>query len=29
VAGTPSINYGVFLQCTFDFIIIAFVMFIK
>ena len=29
VAGTPSINYGVFLQGTFDFIIIAFVMFIK
>jgi large conductance mechanosensitive channel len=27
-AGTPTINYGVFLQGTFDFLIIAFVMFI-
>ena len=27
--GTPTINSGVFLQGTFDFIIIAFVMFIK
>lgn len=26
-AGTPTINYGVFLQATFDFIIIAFVIF--
>ncbi len=26
-AGTPTINYGVFLQSTFDFIIIAFVIF--
>jgi large conductance mechanosensitive channel len=29
VAGTPTINYGIFFQGTFDFIIIAFVMFIK
>jgi len=28
VAGTPTINYGVFLQATFDFIIIAFVIFL-
>jgi large conductance mechanosensitive channel len=27
-AGTPTINYGVFLQATFDFIIIAFVIFV-
>ena len=27
-AGTPTINYGVFLQTTFDFIIIAFVIFV-
>ena len=27
-AGVPTINYGVFLQTTFDFIIIAFVIFI-
>ena len=27
-AGTPTLNYGVFLQATFDFIIIAFVIFI-
>ena len=27
-AGTPTINYGVFLQATFDFIIIAFVIFL-
>ena len=27
-AGAPTINYGVFLQATFDFIIIAFVIFI-
>jgi len=27
-AGAPTINYGVFLQTTFDFIIIAFVIFI-
>jgi large conductance mechanosensitive channel len=27
-AGVPTINYGVFLQATFDFIIIAFVIFI-
>lgn len=26
-AGTPTINYGVFLQATFDFIIISFVIF--
>ena len=26
-AGTPTLNYGVFLQATFDFIIIAFVIF--
>jgi len=26
-AGTPTINYGVFLQATFDFLIIAFVIF--
>jgi len=26
-AGTPTINYVVFLQASFDFIIIAFVMF--
>lgn len=26
-AGAPTINYGVFLQATFDFIIIAFVIF--
>jgi large conductance mechanosensitive channel len=26
-AGTPTINYGVFLQTVFDFIIIAFVIF--
>src|SRR5207244_9362454 len=26
-AGTPTINYGVFLQATFDFIIIAFMLF--
>jgi len=26
-AGVPTINYGVFLQATFDFIIIAFVIF--
>ena len=26
-AGTPTINYGVFLQATFDFIIITFVIF--
>ncbi len=26
-AGTPTINYGVFFQATFDFIIIAFVIF--
>jgi large conductance mechanosensitive channel len=28
VAGAPTINYGVFLQATFDFIIIAFVVFL-
>jgi large conductance mechanosensitive channel len=27
-AGTPTINYGVFLQTVFDFIIIAFVIFL-
>ncbi|MEO8340322.1 MAG: large conductance mechanosensitive channel protein MscL [Nitrospirota bacterium] len=27
-AGAPTINYGVFLQVTFDFIIIAFVIFL-
>ena len=27
-AGTPTINYGVFLQATFDFIILAFVIFL-
>ena len=27
-AGAPTINYGVFLQATFDFVIIAFVIFI-
>jgi large conductance mechanosensitive channel len=27
-AGAPTINYGVFLQATFDFIIIAFVIFV-
>ena len=27
-AGAPTINYGVFLQTTFDFIIIAFVLFL-
>ena len=27
-AGTPTINYGVFLQATFDFIIVAFVIFL-
>ena len=27
-AGAPTLNYGVFLQVTFDFIIIAFVIFI-
>jgi large conductance mechanosensitive channel len=27
-AGTPTINYGVFLQTVFDFIIIAFVIFV-
>jgi large conductance mechanosensitive channel len=27
-AGAPTINYGVFLQTTFDFIIIAFVIFL-
>ena len=27
-AGAPTINYGVFLQTTFDFIIIAFVIFV-
>ena len=27
-AGTPTLNYGVFLQSVFDFIIIAFVIFI-
>ena len=27
-AGTPTINYGVFLQATFDFLIIAFVIFL-
>jgi large conductance mechanosensitive channel len=27
-AGAPTLNYGVFLQATFDFIIIAFVIFI-
>jgi len=27
-AGTPTINYGVFLQATFDFVIISFVVFI-
>ena len=27
-AGAPTINYGVFLQATFDFIIIAFVLFL-
>ena len=27
-AGVPTINYGVFLQATFDFIIIAFVIFV-
>ena len=27
-AGTPTLNYGVFLQVTFDFIIIAFVIFL-
>ncbi|MEP6934902.1 MAG: large conductance mechanosensitive channel protein MscL [Nitrospirota bacterium] len=27
-AGAPTINYGVFLQATFDFIIIAFVVFL-
>jgi large conductance mechanosensitive channel len=27
-AGAPTINYGVFLQATFDFIIIAFVIFL-
>ena len=27
-AGAPTINYGVFLQATFDFIIIAFVVFV-
>lgn len=27
-AGVPTLNYGVFLQATFDFIIIAFVIFI-
>ena len=26
-AGAPTLNYGVFLQCVFDFIIIAFVIF--
>jgi large conductance mechanosensitive channel len=28
VAGAPTINYGIFLQATFDFIIIAFVIFL-
>lgn len=28
VAGTPTLNYGVFLQTVFDFIIIAFVIFL-
>ena len=28
-AGAPTLNYGVFLQATFDFIIIAFVIFIS
>jgi large conductance mechanosensitive channel len=28
VAGAPTVNYGVFLQTVFDFIIIAFVIFI-
>jgi large conductance mechanosensitive channel len=27
-AGSPTINYGVFLQATFDFVIIAFVIFL-
>ena len=27
-AGAPTINYGVFLQATFDFIIVAFVIFL-
>ena len=27
-AGAPTVNYGVFLQATFDFIIIAFVIFL-
>jgi len=27
-AGVPTLNYGVFLQATFDFIIIAFVIFV-
>lgn len=27
-AGSPTINYGVFLQATFDFIILAFVIFL-
>jgi large conductance mechanosensitive channel len=27
-AGAPTINYGVFLQATFDFVIIAFVIFL-
>jgi large conductance mechanosensitive channel len=27
-AGAPTLNYGVFLQATFDFIIIAFVIFV-
>src|SRR3990167_8441534 len=27
-AGAPTINYGVFLQATFDFIILAFVIFL-
>jgi len=27
-AGTPTLNYGVFLQSVFDFVIIAFVIFI-
>ena len=27
-AGAPTINYGVFLQATFDFIIIAFIIFL-
>ena len=27
-AGAPTINYGIFLQATFDFIIIAFVIFL-